>query len=416
MRAEVIAIGDELTSGVRLDTNSQWLSQQLEQVGLPVAYHTTVGDDLERIVGAVRTALERVEVIVISGGLGPTADDLTRQAIAAAIGQPLELDPAVLQHIRNLFQRRGREMPERNVVQAEFPRGSRVMENPHGTAPGIHVELDQESCSTIRHLFALPGVPAELKQMWTGSVEPLLSRVAGPERRVIRHRTIRCFGAGESDIEQRLPDLVRRGRRPAVGITASKATISLRITADGPTDEACYEAMEPTAATIYSCLGTLVYGEDDDTLQDALCRLLHQKHMTLGTVECGTQGLLGCWLSAASDADAYRGGIVIGNQSALEAILGLPSAAEPDPQSLPQRVAQMACEVRKRMHATLGLAVGPTPQLTEPDGSGGRIHFALATPERVLPASSVYASHPSIQTQRAAKEALNLARLWLLKQ
>ena len=171
MPAEIIAIGDELTSGQRLDTNSQWLSERLGELGVPVAFHTTVGDDLEDNVAVFRTAIDRADIVVATGGLGPTADDLTREAIAAAAGVELVQDDAALAHIRNLFARRSREMPERNMLQAQFPRGSRVVPNPHGTAPGIDLTVPR-SCGPPCRVFALPGVPAEMFAMWNDNRRP----------------------------------------------------------------------------------------------------------------------------------------------------------------------------------------------------------------------------------------------------
>ncbi len=259
MRAEIIAIGDELSTGQRLDTNSQWLAERLTELGVDVMFHTTVGDDLEANVAVFRTAIDRADVVVSTGGLGPTADDLTREAIAAATGVDLVQDEASLAHIRSLFARRGfGSMPERNVVQAMFPRGSRPVANPHGTAPGIDMTIPRECCAPCR-LFALPGVPAELFVMWRETVAPAIL-AAQTTRRVTIHRRIKCFGAGESKLEAMLPDMIRRGREPRVGITVSDATITLRITASGPDEAACRRLIAPTEAQIRELLGVLVFG------------------------------------------------------------------------------------------------------------------------------------------------------------
>src|SRR5262245_45922755 len=190
MRAEIIAIGDELTSGQRLDTNSQWVSERLNELGVHVAFHTTVGDDLDDNITVFRNAIDRAEIVVATGGLGPTADDLTRDAIAAAVGVELVQDDAALEHIKNLFARRKRAMPEQNLRQAQFPRGTRVVPNPHGTAPGIDLEVGR--C----RIFALPGVPAEMFEMWAATVAPAISSMF-PSPRVIRHHRVKVFGAGE---------------------------------------------------------------------------------------------------------------------------------------------------------------------------------------------------------------------------
>ncbi len=415
MRAEVITLGDELTSGVRLDTNSQWLSQQLEQQGVPVSYHTTVGDQLDSIVATFRAAFSRSDIVVATGGLGPTADDLTREALAESTGCPLDLDASILAHIRDLFASRGRTMPERNTVQAKFPRGSRVITNPHGTAPGIQLQYSRTS-RTPCHVFALPGVPAELRQMWTESVVPQLNQILGPDHTVIRHRSICCFGAGESDIEQRLPDLVRRGRVPAVGITASEATITLRVTASAPSPQACQAAMEPTVATIYQCLGDLIYGEGDDKLQDVIVRLLQQQQRTVATIEWGTEGLVAHWLSdAAAGADCYRGGLVVTGEHSLRKLLSLTDTLSHQAMDdISQLVTRMAVEIRDQLAVDYALAVGPRPAQETAGQGPAHIHFALSTPRSTVVNSQVYAAHPSIQRPRSAKHALNLLRLSLL--
>ena len=362
MQAEIIALGDELTCGQRLDTNSQWLSQQLGDCGIRVLFHTTAGDDLDAGCEVFRQAICRADVIVSTGGLGPTADDLTRECIASACGVDLVRDEAALDQIRALFARRGREMPPRNAVQAMFPRGSRVIPNPHGTAPGIEILVPRDGRSPAR-IFALPGVPAEMREMWTATVQPALAALTSHDRRVIRHRTIHCFGTGESEIEAMLPDLIRRGRIPAVGITASKATISLRITAEGPTPEACQAAMQPTADTIYQCLGDLVFGEDGDTLQDVVVRLLAQRRQTLSTVECGSGGALAEWLSSADpDLGVFRGGWVLRDPAAIAGVLGTAGHAAESHRPLTETgVQSLAAGCRANFQTDYALALGPFP-------------------------------------------------------
>jgi nicotinamide-nucleotide amidase len=382
MIAEVVSIGDELTSGQRLDTNSQWLSQQLGDLGITVVYHTTVADDLAANELVFRQAIERADVVLATGGLGPTADDLTREALARVLGVELVVDEISLQHIRARFARARRDMPERNRLQALFPAGSRPIVNPHGTAPGIALDAARQGGGTCR-IFALPGVPAEMVEMFQQSVAPAL--VAATDRpAVIRHRRIKCFGAGESHLEQMLPDVVRRGREPSVGITVHEATITLRVTAHGETVAQCEAAMEPTIATIRGCLGTLVFGEEEDELQDAVLRLLVARGQTLATWEWGTEGLLASWLCAAAHhAPAYRGGLATVSREGLRALGGSPMSerqGEPDTANA-ETVASMAESVRRQFAADYALALGPFAESTEDSGLQGHFHFALASPD-----------------------------------
>lgn len=417
MRAEVISIGDELTSGQRLDTNSQWLSLQLGDLGVETVFHTTVADDLEANVGVFRNAIERADVVVASGGLGPTADDLTREALAQATGRELVLDEAALRHIEGLFARRSRPMPERNKVQAYFPAGTSVVPNPQGTAPGIDLEVPRAGRGACR-FFALPGVPAEMKEMWAATVGPAI-RALQPDARILRHRRIKCFGVGESDLEQMLPDLIRRGRTPSVGITVHEATITLRITAAGTNAEECFAAMEPTAKTIYECCGNLVYGEEDDELEHAVVRALRKHDLTLATVEWGTGGLIAERLGEVPDAaDYYVGGSIVRGDMAVIKWLETPAEfVVTDDACRSNTTKAMAETIRERLGTDLALAVGPTPRDDETTSTATpEICYAVATREGTIVRKTPYAGHSAILKSRAAKQALNLVRITLLRE
>ncbi len=410
MRAEVIAIGDELITGQRLDTNSQWLSQRLTELGLPVALHTTVGDDLADNVAAFRAAIERAEIVVVTGGLGPTADDLTRDALAAATGVELVRDQPVLEQIRRLFERRGRTMPESNAVQADFPAGSTPIANLHGTAPGIemHITDGKASCT----LFALPGVPAEMHEMWLSTVMPRV-RELQPEPCVTRHRRIKCFGVGESHLEAMLPNLIRRGREPRVGITVSDATITLRITASGRDEPTCFAAVEPTIATIREALGSLVFGEEDDELEHAVVRLLAERSQTVAVAEWATEGLVTEWLSTATGgALQFQGGCTITSREQLEALI--------QPATLPADVGPHASDTATALAEAIGreeqadFALGIAAFPPETDVSDAHVCVSLVTPTGTRKLRFACASHPAILRSRTGKQALNALRLTLL--
>lgn len=388
MRAEIISIGDELTTGQRLDTNSQWLSERLLEIGVEVAFHTTVGDILADNILVFRQATERADVIVATGGLGPTADDLTRQAIADVAGVPLVQDDASLAHIKALFARRKREMPPANLVQALFPQGSRPVHNPHGTAPGIDCTIARPGRAAAR-IFALPGVPAEMQEMWTASVGPTIQELLG-ERRVIAHYRIKCFGVGESDLEAMLPDLIARQRYPLVGITVHQATITLRITAAGQTAELARTAMQPTIDTIHKCLGVLVFGNEDEELEDVVVRQLRERHEKVAVREWGTLGLVAHWLASADSSGVFQSGTVFPGQQGWDDLA-------------PQRSAD----------ADYLLCVGPCPQADSPTSAPGNLKIVLAHAGGVVEKEFPFAGHPEILRPRAAKLALNLLRLHL---
>jgi nicotinamide-nucleotide amidase len=413
MIAEVISIGDELTSGQRLDTNSQWISERLGELGVRVMYHTTVADDLAANVEVFRAAAQRADIVVATGGLGPTADDLTREALAEVVARPLVLDEPSLEYIRGLFARFKRDMPERNRAQAMFPEGSRIIFNANGTAPGIWLDVPR-TAGGVSHVFALPGVPAEMFEMFRETVAPAVMSYQGAVR-VIRHRRIKVFGAGESHVEQMLPDLIRRGRQPSVGITVSAATITLRITASGNTPEECNTAIEPTVDTIRECLGALVFGDEEDELEDVIVRLLENRGQTLATIEYATAGMLAEWLSrAGGHSRSYLGGHVLHSTAMLARELGPQgSLVEQFGPSSREVIAELVTAFRMSCGADYALAVGPFPS----DGvsnSDSPYHFALATPEKVIIKSSNMAGHISIWIPRAAKSALNLLRLELV--
>ncbi len=413
MHAEVLAIGDEIASGRLLDTNSQRLSRRLEEMGVRVRHHTTVADALDACAAAFRHAVERAEVVVSTGGLGPTDDDLTREALALATGRNLALVPEALEHIRGLFARRKRPMTPRNEKQAFFPEGSRVIRNPNGTAPGIDLRVPRPGRGPCR-IFALPGVPPEIDEMWRDSVADAVREFAGTAR-VIRHRTIKCFGAGESQIEAMLPDLIRRGRHPAVGINASQTTIILRISAEGRTEQEVRDAIEPTVETIRACLGDLVFGEDDDELHNALGRLLAKRRATLATAEWGTAGLLADWLGEAAECRGwYLGGLVVQSREAASRALGVPpdvceySAGRPLAEA-------MAARAHERFGADYALAVGPFPAADPRARDPASVYFALAGPGGVHVKVHPFAGHPATLKVFCGKAALNLARLALLE-
>jgi nicotinamide-nucleotide amidase len=410
MRAEIIAIGTELTTGAKLDTNSQWLSLELSRLGIPVQYHTTVADGLDEMVAVFRLAASRADLVIITGGLGPTLDDLTRQALAAMTGQELTLDQQSLEVIREMFAHRGREMPERNSIQAMFPTGSEPIPNQRGTAPGIWWELSDGVGSSVTRLAALPGVPSEMKFMFHASVAPRLP-CSG---RVIRSARVNCFGGGESAIEELLGDLTERGRNPEVGITAHEATITLRIAAHGASVAECESLIDQARQRIDQTLGQLVFGEEDQELQDVVVALLIDQGKTLATVEQGTGGLLAQRLAGVSGVEqVYQQGTVITGISDRRQAPGREFSSEV-PLASEQRTLRMAQECRESQGVDYALAVGGLVESPPGASAAAMMHVGLSGGGCDAVHAVTKIGDPAIMNGRTAKAALNHLRLHLL--
>ncbi len=408
LRAEIISIGDEMTSGVRLDTNSQWLSQRLGELGIIVAFHSTVGDDHADNVMVFAAAAARVDIVIATGGLGPTADDLTRQVIAEMAGVELVRDEQVLDHIKQMYQSRGREMPPNNAVQALFPAGSTIIANPEGTAPGIDLKTEQF------RIFALPGVPVEMKQMWKATIEPELRKQTG-NNFVIHHHTIHCFGSGESHIETLLPDLVKRGRDPQVGITASAATISLRVTTRAQSVAACLEKMQPTLNTIQDCLGDLVYGENGQHLESTVVQWLEQNKKTIAIFDAGMNGEVASLITKRDTQKTVFAG--------AEVATSLPSSNDKSSDGKPSstgdsnghsQLGLIARDIAAKQDADFGLAIGPIDRTEELVDAGDSFYsVAIACGNEIAEKEFRFSGHSGWREIRAVKEALNFVRLRL---
>ncbi|HOM17153.1 MAG TPA: CinA family nicotinamide mononucleotide deamidase-related protein [Thermoguttaceae bacterium] len=413
-QAEIVVSGDEITSGQILDTNSQWLSQRLEELGVRVLYHTSVGDEIDAIAGVVRQAVGRSDIVLVTGGLGPTPADVTREAIAQAVGRKLVLNEEALASIRQLFARRQRPMPPRNEKQAMIPEGARAVPNLNGTAPGIDLEVRRPDGKTCR-LFALPGVPAEMREMWTHQVLGRL-RQAGVGTRLILRRRLHAFGAGESQIVAMLPGVIKATDGPQVGITAHEGTITLRIAAEGPNLEACQAAMEPIVQQIRQKLGHLVFGEEDDGLEHAVVRLLRQRNQRLAVVEWGTEGLVNRLLAGVTEgAGFYLGGLVVADQAGLEHALGLNrNLLQQHGVKSIEAAEAMARRVRELFQTDWALAVPCFPQYDPQAEKPELAALALAHPGGAKSRTLPYAAQPAMLKVLFAKHALNFLRLELL--
>ncbi len=412
-KAEILAIGSELVSGQSLDTNSQWLSRELACVGIPVAFHTTLGDQLDDHVATFRIAAGRAELVIMTGGLGPTQDDLTREALAATAGVSLREDPESLEAIRTMFARRNRPMADRNKVQALFPEGAEPLPNRVGTAPGIWMDLGPTT------FVCLPGIPSEMRVMYHEQVLPRLRR-GGWVERVIIERKINLFGRGESDVEAEAMDLTARDRVPEVGITAHEATISFRIRGEGADEAEALLQTEPTAALIRERFGSLVLGEGTTDVPHAVAAQLERTGATLATAESCTGGLIAHLITAiAGVSPFYLGGVVSYSNAAKSTLLDVPAdliecygAVSPE----------VAAAMAQGAHARLGADIALSATGVAGPGGGtiekpvGLVYLGLATAAGTETRRlDIGPEQPrDIIQHRSAKIALNWVRLTLL--
>lgn len=411
MKAEILSIGSELTSGQNLDSNAQWLSRRLGDVGIQVGWHTTVADDLDDNIAAFRIAASRARLVLATGGLGPTLDDLTREALAKAAGVELVFHEPSWEQIKEMFARRKRPMPERNRVQALLPAGAEPIPNANGTAPGIRMQLGNAA------VFCMPGVPSEMFAMYEAWVKPRLVGL-GFAHGVRIERKINAFGGGESHIEEKLLDLTRRDHIPEVGITASDATISLRIIGSGATRDEALAQIAPVEETIRHRLGRLVYGADEEDLQGAVMRLLSERNLSIATAESVTAGLVAHSLGQVPGASLYlRGGIVAYDTRVKVALLGVPQALIDTHGVISAPVVEaMAAACRVKLGSDLAVS---TVGLAGPGGGSlekpiGLVYAGLAWSGGVLSTSFNWSGTRLEIQSRTAKMALNMVRLHLL--
>ena len=413
-RAWVIASGTELTLGQSVDTNSAWLAARLAALGIRTERIVVVPDDAAALRDALLQAAGATDAILLTGGLGPTDDDLTRQVLADVVGVPLELDPLSIEHLRAFFAARGRDMPERNTVQALVPRTARAIPNACGTAPGVRIAVRGTPC------FALPGVPFEMRAMFDRDVAPELRAAAGGA--VLLSRRLQTFGLGESDVGGRIADLMQRGRDPEVGTTADLGVIGVRINATAMSADEATRRLDDTEAEIRRRLGDAIFGRDDDTLAAVVGRMLTAAAATLSTAESCTGGLLGALITeVAGSSNYYRGGVVSYANEAKIRLLGVSAADVEQHGAVSEAVARAMADGAGRLFDTpYALAVTGIagPAGGTPEKPVGLVLISLCSPAGSIARECRFGSDPPRQVirMRAAHTALNLLRLALLRE
>jgi nicotinamide-nucleotide amidase len=425
MRAIILSIGDELILGQTVDTNSAWISQQLAAVGCEVAAHMTVADDQRAIETAIEESVGRCDLLVISGGIGPTEDDLTRQALAAVMRVPLEMNEPWLAYLEAFFRKINRPMSPLNRIQAMVPRGATPIENANGTAAGIDATYISGDQKTICRVFVMPGVPKEMKAMFVRDVLPHVRRQAGGA--VILSRTLHTFGLGESNVADRLKahaDLMRRDRNPSVGTTVTGGIVSLRVNARFPSADEAARQLDATTAECRVALRDLIFGQDDETLPGVVAKLLLADPTSVrwgpavATAESCTGGLLAKMLTDIPGSSRYfRQGWVTYSNEAKTDLLGVPAEliAQHGAVSEPVALAMAkGAQTQSGAYYALGITGIAGPDGGTPDKPVGTVWISLAAGDTVTARRFVFTGDREMIRDRAAKLALTLLRFRLL--
>lgn len=313
--AGIISVGNELLSGQTVDTNTAYLGRELLCADVQVTRHWTVPDDLDAIAEALTLATQSCSVVLVTGGLGPTDDDVTRQALASFLGVDLELREDLLKELRRFFKSRGYPMPQRNEIQAHIPAGSQVIPNDRGTAPGIKAVFKGVP------VYAMPGVPNEMKAMLDRVIKPELLAVSGHK---IVVKKLKCFGVGESALVSMLGRKMRRGRNPLINCTVDLGVITLHVIGSGTTLQEAEFLVEQDLVFLHKTLGDLVFGEADETFGHVIGRILHERHETLAVAESCTGGWVAKLITDVPGSSGFfkQGWVTYSNESKVQ--LGVP--------------------------------------------------------------------------------------------
>lgn len=412
MNAEIISVGTELLLGQIVDTNAAFLGAELAALGVNLYYTTTVGDNLERATAAIRAALKRAEMILVTGGIGPTPDDVTREAIAAALDEGLVFHEGLAQQLREFFAARRRPMVDLNLRQAYLPASARAIPNPVGTAPGVLAEKNG------RAIIALPGVPYEMKQMFEEYVRPYL-RQRSSLHSFLRSRVVRTFGLGESALVEEIKDLLEGQTNPTLAPLVKRGEVTLRLTVRASEESEAQRLLDELEARLRERLEPYIFGIDEHGLEQEVGRLLTAQGRTLAVAESCTGGLIGDRLTnVAGSSNYFVGGVIAYSNAVKRDLLGVPEETLQRWGAVSAETARaMAQGVRRRLGADLGLAAtgiaGPTGGT--PEKPVGLVYVALAAGQEPVACQEYRWTGPREEVKyRTSQAALDLLRRSLL--
>jgi nicotinamide-nucleotide amidase len=414
-KASIISIGNELLSGQIVDTNAAYLSGRLLSIGIPVVSTYTIGDDVDSIVRTLKLASEDVDVVLATGGLGATDDDVTRQALAKFLGSKLQLQNEFLEKMQNEFDRRGRSMCERDKIQAYMPEGAKALENKLGIAPGIVAEYKGKL------FFVLPGVPAEMKEMFESNFEFLIKnfelKIKNSSRQAIAVRKLKCFGASESAIADLVGDVMKRGRNPLINCTAEHGIITLHIVATAKDKNTAERMAEKDKKMLRKCLGEVVYGVGEQTLAEVVGEELARRGKTLTVAESCTGGALSKLITDVAGASRYftHGWVAYSNQAKVNELDVSKDLIEKYGAVSEQAAKAMADGARKK--AKTDFAIGITG-IAGPSGGSeqkpvGVVYISVSADNYNEAKRFIFSGNRQLIQLRAALTGLNMLRLRL---
>lgn len=411
MKAEIVSVGTELLLGEIVDTNASTLSHKLAELGIDVHYRHTVGDNHTRLTEVIATALGRADIVLLTGGLGPTEDDLTREGIAAATGQPLVRVPESEQRLREFFAARHRPLADSNLKQADAPLGAVHMENVCGTAPGVFMRWQGKL------IFAAPGPPTELREMLERSILPLIRQELGETNQLFT-RSLQLMDIGESQVADMLGDIISAQTDPTLALYAAPANVRIRLATKAPDAAAADAKFAPVEAQIRALLGNHVFGLDGQTMAEVVLQLLRERGQTLAVAESCTGGLIASKITDISGAsDVFLAGVVSYANEAKIDLLGVPGAIIAAHGAVSEECARAMAEgVRRAAGADVGLATtgiaGPTGGTDEKPV--GLVYMALADEQGTIVNRQLWPGTREQFKQRVAQMTLGMLRKRIL--
>ena len=373
MRCEFVAIGTELLLGQIVNSNAAWVGEQLALAGIDCVYHVTIGDNRQRMIDTIQQALDRSDAVIVSGGLGPTQDDITREVIAEVMGTKLIRDDEIADRIRHRFESRGRVMSENNLRQADIPDGGIAIPQMPGTAPGLVCPVGDKV------IYAVPGVPFEMKMMCEECVIPDLQKRSGVTA-VIKSRVLKTWGQTESGLDEmlteRMAHLDASGRATIAFQASGIEGLKVRVTVKAGTEEEAAQILAEEEAAVRDVIGEYVFGSDDETMESVILQLLRERGMTLAVAESVTGGMVGARLtSVPGSSDVLRGGIVAYASDVKFSLLDVPEG----PVVTPDTARAMADGVRKTLKADVGISTTGVAGPAEQEGqAAGTVHLGIA--------------------------------------